>query len=202
MLPKRQVIIGIALLKQFELKVHLATVALVSFILAFVTARTYATLFPTHVLLTGGLHIHHFWFGLIFLAIGGWLGINYNSKGISIAAAILYGVGGGLIMDEVGLLLTFGNYQSELTWTILVTLLAFVAVLMLLYHNRQQILEELGEFATSKAALTVAIFLGTFSVAFIAEANNFLALITLIVLTAIAAIIIVFFIFSKPRNRS
>ena len=104
-------------------------------------------------------------------------------------------------MDEVGLLLTFGNYQSGLTWTIIVTLLAFVAVLMLLYRNRQKILEELGEFATSKSALTVAIFLGTFSVAFIAEANNFLALITLIVLTAIAAIIIVFFVLFKTKKQ-
>ena len=186
--------------KQFELKVHLAIVALVSFILAFIVARTYATLFPTHVLLTGGLHIHHFWFGLIFLAIGGWLGINYNSKGISIAAAILYGVGGGLIVDEVGLLLTFGNYQSGLTWDILVTLLAFVAVLMLLYRNRQKIFEELGEFVTSKAALTVAIFLGAFTVAFISEANNSLALITLTALTAIAILIIVFFVFFKNKK--
>ena len=190
------------MLKQFELKVHLATVALISFLLAFVTARTYATLFPTHVLLTGGLHIHHFWFGLIFLAVGGWLGINNNGKGISIAATILYGVGGGLIVDEVGLLLTFGNYQSGLTWDILVTLLAFIAVLLLLYRNRQKILEELGEFATSKASLAAAIFLGALSIAFIAEANNFFALITLIMLTAIAVIIIVFFVFSKPRNRS
>ena len=189
------------MLKQFELKVHLATVALISFLLAFVVARTYATLFPTHVLLTGGLHIHHFWFGLIFLAIGGWLGINYNGKGISIAAAILYGVGGGIIVDEVGLLLTFGNYQSELTWEFLITLLAFVAVLMLLYRNRQKIFEELGEFASSEAALTVAIFLGAFSVAFIAEANNFFAVITLTMLTAIAVTIIVFFVLFKIKKQ-
>ncbi len=88
------------LLKQFEIKVHLATVALISFLLAFLAARTYATLFPSHVLLTGGIHIHHFWFGLVFLAIGGWLGINYNDKRVSIAAAILYAVGGGLLMKS------------------------------------------------------------------------------------------------------
>ncbi len=99
---------------------HLATVALISFLLAFVVARTYATLFPSQVLLTGSIHIHHFWFVIVFLAVGGWIGINYNDKGISVAAAILYGVGGGLIVDEVGLLLTFGNYWSELTWAVLI----------------------------------------------------------------------------------
>ena len=87
--------------------------ALVSFILAFVTARTYAdSVFqPTFysraefIFTISGLD-------LFFLQSAVGLGINYNSKGISIAAAILYGVGGGLIVDEVGLLLTFGDYWS------------------------------------------------------------------------------------------
>jgi amino acid transporter len=82
-----------------------------------------------------------------------------------------------------------------------VILLSFVAVLMLLYRNRQKILEELGEFVTSKAALTAAIFLGVLSVAFIAEANNFFVLITLIVLIALAVAIIVFFVFFKTKKQ-
>jgi hypothetical protein len=61
-------------------------------------------------LITSGIHIHHFWFGIALVAVGGWLGISYNDEETSRVASILFGAGGGLIVDEVGLLLTFGNY--------------------------------------------------------------------------------------------
>ena len=83
-------------MKSFEARVHLATVALTSFILSFVVARTYTTFFPDRILVSGGLHIHHFWFGIALLAIGSWLGINYSHKIIDVSAAIIYGIDGGL----------------------------------------------------------------------------------------------------------
>jgi hypothetical protein len=64
----------------FQPRVHLATLALVSFILSFIVARTFTHFYPNIVLLSGGLHIHHFWYGLALLAVGGWLGINYNEE--------------------------------------------------------------------------------------------------------------------------
>jgi hypothetical protein len=63
---------------------------------------------------------------LALLAVGGWVGISYTQKEIDMIASIMYGVGGGLIADEIGLLLTFGNYFSELTWTFLLLLFSFV----------------------------------------------------------------------------
>ena len=36
------------------------------------------------------------------------------------ALAIVFGIGGGLVGDKIGLLLTFGNYYSELTYTFLI----------------------------------------------------------------------------------
>src|ERR1035437_3561280 len=144
---------------QVEARVHLATVALVSFISSFLVARTFTTFFPSRVIITSGIHIHHFWFGIILLAVGGWLGINYRHKDIEIAAAILYGVGGGLIVDEVGLLLTFGDYWTGLTWVILVVMLAVISVLILFTRYRKQIREELSEHLNSKLALTLGIFL-------------------------------------------
>src|SRR4030042_2574172 len=102
--------------KAMKPRAPLATLAIVSFILSFVVARAFPSFFPNAILISGALHIHHFWFGLVLLATGGWLGINYNYKEIAMLAAILYGVGGGLIVDEVGLLLTFGDYWSGLTW--------------------------------------------------------------------------------------
>jgi hypothetical protein len=50
--------------------------------------------------------------GIALLAIGGWLGISYDDKETNRVASILYGAGGGLIVDEVGLLLTFNNYWT------------------------------------------------------------------------------------------
>jgi hypothetical protein len=187
-------------MKKFQSRVHLSIVALVSFLLSFIAARTFTTLYPDHVLVGGGLHIHHFWFGIALLAIGGWLGISYDSKEINITAAILYGVGGGLIVDEVGLLLTFGNYWSGLTWAILIALLAFISVLLLTFRYREQILHELKEFITSKFGFTLAIFLTALSVAFITETDNLLVIAASTGLTIIALIILISYIFKRTKT--
>jgi hypothetical protein len=95
--------------RRFQPRAHLAAIALLSFMVAFAAARVFTTFFPSAVLIGNGIHIHHFWFGIALLAVGGWLGISYNDKDTDRLAAILYGAGGGLIVDEVGLLLTFGE---------------------------------------------------------------------------------------------
>jgi hypothetical protein len=59
---------------------NLSVLALISFIASFAIARTFTTLSPKMVLLTGSLHIHHFWYGILMVAIGGWLGISYNDE--------------------------------------------------------------------------------------------------------------------------
>ncbi len=188
-------------MNQFEARVHLATVALVSFILAFLVARTFTTLFPSQVIITSGIHIHHFWFGIILLAVGGWLGINYRNKDIEIAAAILYGVGGGLIVDEVGLLLTFGDYWTGLTWVILVLMLAVISVLILLTRYRKQIQEELKEPFSGKLALTLGIFLAALAVPFVLETNNLIVISCAVGITVVAVVAItVFFIRQKRKH--
>lgn len=71
----------------------------------------------TNVILFG-YHIHHFYFGIAFITIAGWLsivGTNYISKK---QIAVLYGIGLGLFMDEIGLLLTWGDYWSSLSYTL------------------------------------------------------------------------------------
>ncbi len=158
--------------KTIKPRVHLATLALVSFTLSFIVARAFTYAFPYLVLVSGGLHIHHFWFGIALLAAGGWLGINYNHKEIDMLAAILYGVGGGLIVDEIGLLLTFGDYWNGITWTFFIILLAFVSVLILLGRYRHKIFEEFHEFISKKASLYVAVLLAAIAIAFIAETDN------------------------------
>ena len=178
-------------IKRFQPRAHLATAALLSFIASFVAARTFTTFFPSTVFISGGIHIHHFWYGLALLAVGGWLGISYSNKETDLVAAILYGAGGGLIVDEVGLLLTFGNYWTGLTFSVLVVLLAFASVLILINAYKRVILQELRDFERSRISLYVGVFLFAVSIAFITETMNVWVTATSIALAAASAVIII-----------
>jgi hypothetical protein len=125
------------------------------------------------------------------LAIGGWLGISYDNEETNRVASILYGAGGGLIVDEVGLLLAFNNYWTALTYTFFVVFLAFVLVLMLFYRYRLVVIEEFSEFVSSKASLYLGVFLVVVSVAFITPTDNFLvtAISSLFVIVAVILIL-------------
>ncbi len=187
---------------RFQPRAHLAAYALLSFIIAFTVARVFTTFFPSTVIFTNGIHIHHFWFGLALLAIGGWIGISYNDNETNRLAAILYGIGGGLIVDEVGLLLTFGDYRTEITFTFLVVMLAFIFVLIILNAYRQAILEELREFVRSRASLYFGVFLFSIAIAFIAETtDNFVIAISTLLAVAAISIIAVFFILRIRAKR-
>jgi len=74
-----------------------------------------------------GYHIHHFYFGFLLLCIGGWLAIVGSERFSRVHAALLYGAGLGLFLDEIGLLLTWGDYYSSLTyiWCLIVLALFF-----------------------------------------------------------------------------
>lgn len=149
-------------------------IALLSFIFSFIVARTFTTFYPSTVLVSSGIHVHHFWYGIVLLAIGGWLGIGYEGRETGRVAAVLYGAGGGLMVDEVGLLLTFGNYWTGLTYTVLIVLLAFVSILMLFNRYRLLIVTELAELVGNKVSLYLGVFLAAASVAFITQTNNVL----------------------------
>lgn len=56
-------------------------------------------------LVMGGYHIHHITYGIILLAISAWLAIHYKSKTIVRISSIFYGVGLGLIVDELGFII-------------------------------------------------------------------------------------------------
>jgi hypothetical protein len=175
--------------RSFQPRAHLATLALSAFIFSFIAARTFTTFFPSTVLVSQGVHVHHFWYGMVLLAVGGWLGINYNNRETDRVAAILYGAGGGLIVDEVGLLLTFGNYWTGLTYTFLVVLLSSVTILILFNRYRQLILTELAEFVSSKVSLYLGVFLAVVSIAFITQTNNVLVIAVSSGLTFVSVII-------------
>jgi hypothetical protein len=134
------------------------------------------------------------------VAVGGWLGISYDDKETSRVASILYGAGGGLIVDEVGLLLTFGNYWTSLTYAFLVVFLSFIAIILFFYKYRTVIEEELSEFARSKLSLYLGIFLAALSAAFIIQTDNSLVTAIASSIEVLAIILIVVFLVRQLRN--
>lgn len=118
----------------------LAFLALLAFITSFLIARTFTTLFPSTVVVTGGVHLHHFWYGLVMIVVSGWLGIARDDPRYRRAYAVVFGFGGGLVGDESGLLLTLGNYYSDLTYFVVVSVVA-VSVLLILLTTRRKELE-------------------------------------------------------------
>jgi len=109
-------------------------IMLISFIIAFFIARTFVVLLdiplnPAFQLSLKGYRIHHFFYGIGLLIIGGWLGHTTSGSRITRISAVLYGGGLGLVTDEFGLLLTFGDYWSVQSY---VFFLLFSLVLLLL----------------------------------------------------------------------
>jgi len=166
-------------------KPNLSFIMLASFLASFAVARVFTAFFPSAVLEVQGYHVHHFWYGLALLAIGGWLGINYRDDHTERIAAIVFGVGGGLVGDEIGLLITFDNYYSELTYTFVISLLAFAFMATLFKRHGQAIITELFGFFRLNIDLYVGLFLAFISSAFLIQSDNTLV----IVLSSITFII-------------
>jgi len=69
----------------------------------------------------------------------GWLGITMNDERLDRYFAVIFGLGTGFIGDEVGLLLTFGDYSFRLAFTFFVAAVAFIILATLLTRFRSQI---------------------------------------------------------------
>ncbi len=176
-------------------------VALVSFIASFVIARIFTTLYPnTVIIIGGGLHIHHFWYGLAMLSVGGWLGISYQSERIDRLAAILFGAGGGLVGDEIGLLLTFGDYWTGATYTFVIVFVTLASMLTLLSRYSSIIQAEFTQFLSNNLSLYVGVFLAVISIAFIMDADDIRIIIVSGGLTIVACIIILTYFIHRIRS--
>jgi len=158
-------------------KPNLSFIMLVFFLASFVVARVFTAFFPSTVLEVRGYHIHHFWYGLALLVIGGWLGINYSDDYTERIAAIIFGIGGGLVGDEIGLLITFGDYYSELTYTFVISLLVFAFMVALFKRHGQTIITELFGFFRFNIDLYVGLFLAFVSSSFLIQSDNMLVIV-------------------------
>lgn len=104
----------------------------VSFIASFLVGRGFALFLPQKIIIINGYHIHHFFFGIFFISIAGITAlISHTLKKIKLAS-VMFGIGLGLLTDEIGLLLTCTsenfvcNYWSRLTYD-------FIVVIILVY---------------------------------------------------------------------
>lgn len=87
----------------------------VTFTISFITIRLFATLagsigndytdttfYVGRNVVLGGYHIHHIGWGIVLVALAGWIALHWKGPNIARTAAILYGVGLGFIVDELG----------------------------------------------------------------------------------------------------
>ncbi|MEM3578343.1 MAG: hypothetical protein QXX51_07875 [Candidatus Bathyarchaeia archaeon] len=183
-------------------KPNLSIIALTSFIASFLIARTFTTLNPDIVLKSGEYHIHHFWYGIALLAVGGWIGINYQSEKIDRLAAILFGAGGGLIGDEVGILLTLSAhaYWADITYTFIITFLIIVSMALLISKYKKAIQTEFSHFLRSNASLYIGVFLAAISMVFTLT-NNIIIITVSVVFAIIAFILVLSYFIQQIRIR-
>ena len=149
----------------------LAFYGTVAFVASFLGARLFATLNPTVTVVRGGIHFHHFWYGLAMVISAGWLGITLNNERMGRNLAIVFGLGAGLIGDEVGLLLTFGDYTSNLTEIFFVAAVGFIILATLLSRGRKHIEKEVINLSRKERLTQLGVFLGAFSIIFFAAGN-------------------------------
>ncbi|MYY09239.1 hypothetical protein GT204_10045 [Streptomyces sp. SID4919] len=93
--------------------------ALVSFVVAFAVTRVVTRMIragkgPFRNVTPGGMHVHHVVPGIILMVVGGFLLLAGARHGVgSGIAAVLFGAGTGLVLDEFALVL----YLSDVYWT-------------------------------------------------------------------------------------
>jgi hypothetical protein len=144
----------------------LTFIATLAFVVSFFGSRLFATLFPNTVVTQGGIHLHHFWYGIALISVAGWMGIAWRNERLYRLYAVLYGLGAGFVGDEVGLLLTFNNYQSELTYLFFIAAISFVIIATLFLRFRTQLQEELLKLTFRERVAMVGVYLTGFSVFF------------------------------------
>ena len=134
----------------------------------FFGARIFALQNPNVVVEQGGIHFHHFWYGLGMVTLAGWLGIAFNKPRLVRTYAIIFGLGAGLIGDEVGLLLTFGDYQSGLTTDFFVGVIGFIILASALVRYRKIIENDVTHTSWNERLIYVGISLAGLSAIFFA----------------------------------
>src|SRR5437899_12308747 len=146
----------------------LAFYGTLAFVAGFLTVRLFATLNPKVVVVQNGIHFHHFWYGLAMVIAAGWIGIAFNNVWLSRNLAIVFGLGAGLIGDEVGLLLTFGDYTSNLTTDFFVGVIGFIILASTLVRYRKIVMKDVTHTSWNERLIYIGINLAGLTAIFFA----------------------------------
>jgi len=138
------------------------------FLTGFFGARLFAVQNPNVVVMQGGIHFHHFWYGLGMVTLAGWLGIAFNRPRLVRTYAVIFGLGAGLIGDEVGLLLIFGDYQSSLTTDFFVGVVGFIILASTLVRYRKIVMRDVIHTSWNERLVYIGINLAGLSAIFFA----------------------------------
>ncbi len=144
----------------------LTFIATLAFLASFFGSRLFSTLFPDTVVVQGDIHIHHFFYGIALISAAGWMGIAWRNERLYRLYAVLYGLGAGFLGDEIGLLLTLGNYESELTYLFFVGAISFIIVATLLLRYRVLLERDVVKLAVWERVALLGVFITGFSVFF------------------------------------
>ena len=117
---------------------ELQFIVTISFFITFTFSRAIIVIFgesrPSLELWIGNYHIHHFFIGILLLSISGWISLICIQKKYKMLAAMLYGGGVGLLIDEIGLLLTWGNYWAMQSY-VFGTIVIIIFISIILYEH-------------------------------------------------------------------
>jgi hypothetical protein len=89
--------------RQAALRMWVAFIATFAFLRALTYGIRYHVLPVGNIVTSGGLHIHHFVWGILILLIVGFLGITFWSEWLHPWLATAFGVGAALVIDEFAL---------------------------------------------------------------------------------------------------
>ncbi len=118
----------------------LTFIATLAFVVSFFGSRLFATLFPTTVVMQGGIHLHHFWYGIALISVAGWMGIAWRNERL------------------------YRLYA--LTYLFFVAAISFVIIATLFLRYRAQLQEELLKLSFRERLAMIGVFLTGFSVFF------------------------------------
>lgn len=86
-------------------------------------------------LIIGGYHVHHFFYGFIMICVAAWMAIQYPTRNLPRVAAIIFGGGLGLAVDELGYFLGGEQNYFDRTTYIFVVVVAAALLLALTFRS-------------------------------------------------------------------
>ena len=135
-------------------KKRLLNIILISFLVFFGVTRLYS-LYIVHPIYIFGFHIHHFYYGMLFLSFGGIFGVLSRKERLLEIASIFIGGGVGMFADEIGLLLNCTTPNRECVYafpntfdiimfmtSIIILAIIFTGLMENYYANKEKIENE------------------------------------------------------------